>query len=188
MKIKSGDVIIFPTDTVYGMGALVNDIKGQEIIYELKNRPSSKRLSILCASLEDIKKIAIVDIDAERVIKKFMPGGLTLILKTKPEIISDSIHETIGVRIPNHELALRLLEENGPMATTSVNKSGFPPMNDYWKIVKEFGDKVFYVFPNVEVPSKKASTIIDMTVSPYKVLREGEIKLEDILNYLNNNA
>ena len=83
MKIHDGAVIIFPTDTVYGMGAKAFDKKGQEEIYNIKNREMNKRLSILCASIEDIEKIAYLTEDARKLIEHYMPGPLTIILNTK---------------------------------------------------------------------------------------------------------
>lgn len=182
--LNSGEVIIFPTDTVYGIGCSAFDVLAQKRIYEIKKRPKNKRLSILCASLEDIKKIAIVDIDAEKIIKRFMPGALTLILNTQPSLIGEAIFETVGVRIPNHPVALKLLNEHGPLATTSVNFSGFEPLNDYDSIIKEFGDLVDAVYPNNNIVSNVSSTVIDLTKKPYQVLRYGEISLDEILNYL----
>ena len=140
--LNNGEVIIFPTDTVYGIGARINDIEALEKIYEIKKRPKDKRLAVLCSSIDDIEKIAYLNDDALKLINNFMPGGLTVILKTKEEFINDFIFETVAVRIPNHELALRILRENGPMATSSVNISGNRPMNDYLEITKEFADKV----------------------------------------------
>ena len=185
MMIPDGKVIIVPTDTVYGIGAKAFDKVGQDEIYNIKNRSMEKRLSILCANVEDIAKIAHLTPDAIKLIERYMPGALTIILNTKEEVISDFLHETVGVRIPNHPIALRVLKENGPMATTSVNISGEPPMNDYVKIVQEFHNKVYYIYPNAEVPSMVASTVIDMTKTPYALLREGTIKFNEIMEFLN---
>lgn len=184
--LKKGEVIIFPTDTVYGIGASAFDKEAQDRIYEIKRRPESKRLSVLCASKEDILKIADANEKDINVINTFMPGGLTVILNTKKEVISDSIHETVGVRIPNHKLALEILSENGPMATTSVNYSGFAPLNDYDEIVKEFGSLVDKVYENSEVPTKISSTVIDLTSNPIKLLRAGEISFEEVLKVYNS--
>ena len=111
-------VLIFPTDTVYGMGVSIYDKEGQDAIYQIKGRPANKRLSVLCASLEDVEKIAVLTDDAIKLINHYMPGALTIILKSKEEIVSNYIYDTIAVRIPNHPVALRVLKENGPMATT----------------------------------------------------------------------
>lgn len=178
-------VIIFPTDTVYGIGCSVFDKEAQKRIYEIKNRPLNKRLSVLCKDLEQIKQIAVVTSDAEKLINEFMPGGLTLVLESRKELIGEGIFETVGVRIPNHHVALKILEENGPMATTSVNLSGEDPLNDYDEIVNKFMDKVDMIYPNDLKSSKISSTVVNMTISPYELIREGEIRFKDILNFLN---
>lgn len=178
-------VLIFPTDTIYGMGVSIYDKEGQDAIYHIKGRPSNKRLSVLCSSLEDVEKIAYVTSDAVKLINQFMPGGLTIILKAKEEVISKYIYQTIAVRIPNHPVALRILKENGPMATTSVNMSGEASMNDYLEILEKFGDKVFYIYPNAEKISNVASTIIDLTTEPYTLIREGSLKFSEITKFLN---
>ena len=187
MKLNSGDVIIFPTDTVYGIGAKISDSLAMDKIYEIKHRPKEKRLSVLCANIDDIEKIAYVTDLAKRLIKEYMPGGLTLILNSREEVRSEYIFETIAVRIPKHELAIRILTENGPMATTSVNTSGKAPMNDYIEIVKHFGDEVLYVYPNTLVSSKVSSTIVDLTSDEVVLIREGKLKFTEITNFLNNN-
>ena len=186
MKLNNKDVIIFPTDTVYGIGARVGDVEALEKVYNIKKRPKDKRLAVLCASLSDIESIAILDDKARKLIDKYMPGALTIILKSKEEIRNDFIFETVGVRIPNHELALRILRENGPMATSSVNVSGSEPLNDYVEIVKNFASEVLYVYPNADIASKVSSTIIDLSNGECTLIREGDIKFSEIVKFLNN--
>ena len=185
--INDNELIAFPTDTVYGLGAKVYDDLGQERIMELKNRDCSKRFAVLCANLEQIEELAYLDDNARKIIKEFMPGGLTLILKAKNKDIHNyAIDETVAVRIPKHPIAIKLLLENGPLATTSVNLSGEKPMNDYNEINKKFKGKIDYIFsdPTNIKYSNTPSTIIDMT-NELKVIREGAIKLEDILKVIN---
>lgn len=185
MKLNNGDVIIFPTDTVYGIGARISDDLAVSKIYEIKNRPQDKRLAVLCSSLEDIEKVAILNNDAIKLINHFMPGGLTVILNSRPEVRSEFIHETVAVRIPDHELALRILKINGPMATSSVNRSGLAPLNDYVEIVEQFRDEVLCVYPNTQIPSKVSSTIISLVDEKPTLIREGNIKFSEIINFLN---
>ena len=83
----AGRVIIFPTDTVYGIGTQILDLEGIEKIYQIKHRPKEKPLACLCANLKQIEDIAYVSDDARKLIKEFLPGGLTLILKTKEDIL-----------------------------------------------------------------------------------------------------
>lgn len=186
MKIDKGDVIIFPTDTVYGIGAKISDKEALERIYDIKKRPKEKRLAVLCGSLEDINKIAYLNEKAYKLISRYMPGALTIVLKTKEEYVGEFIFDTIAVRIPNHELALRILKENGPLATSSVNISGSAPLNDYIEIVRKFADEVTYVFPNAIESLKVSSTIVDLSTNECLLIREGSIKFSEIIRFLNN--
>ena len=179
--LLNGGVVSFPTDTVYGIGGKIDDLEALEKIYIIKKRPNDKRLAVLCGSLEEIERIAYVNDNALKLIDKFMPGALTIILKSKEEIRNDYIHETIAVRIPNHELALRILNENGAMATSSVNISGSKPLNDYIEIVEKFNNEVLCIYPNVEIPSKVSSTIIDLSGDECTLIRDGSIKFSEIL-------
>ena len=179
-------VIIFPTDTVYGIGTKIFDIDGIEKIYQIKKRPKDKPLACLCANLEQIESIAYVDEKAKKIINKFLPGGLTLILKAKDQNIHNyAIDGTVAVRIPKHPIALKILLENGPLATTSVNLSGQKPLNDFETINETFKGKIDYIFkdPTNIKYSNVPSTIIDMT-NELKVIREGDIKLEEILKII----
>ena len=185
MKLNNGDVIIFPTDTVYGIGARIDDYAALESIYKIKKRPKEKRLAVLCATPFDIDKIAYLNDTAVKLINNYMPGALTIVLKSREEYRNEYIFETVAVRIPNHELALRILKENGPMATSSVNTSGSLPLNDYIEIVKKFGNDVMYVYPNATASSQVSSTIIDLTADTPKLIREGSIKFQEILKFLN---
>jgi len=184
--MDDGELIAFPTDTVYGLGAKVFDSVAQERIMGLKNRDCSKRFAVLCANLEQIEELAYIDDKAKKIINKFLPGGLTLILKAKNKDIHNyAIDDTVAVRIPKHPIALKLLLENGPLATTSVNLSGQKPLNDYDIIKETFKNKIDYIYndpTNIEY-SNVPSTIIDMT-SDLKVIREGDIKLEEILKII----
>lgn len=184
--LKIGEVIIFPTDTVYGMGCSAFDLRAQKRMYEIKNRPEEKRFSVLFSSIDEIKEFAIIDERAEKLMKKFFPGGLTLILNTNPKIKDFYVFNTMGVRIPNHPLAKKLLEENGPMANSSVNISGSEPLNDYDEIVKNFQDKVDKIYPNDMPLEKVSSTVIDLTKEEIGYIREGNIKFSEIEEVLAN--
>lgn len=179
-------IIIFPTDTVYGIGTSVYDKASMEKIFEIKKRPKDKPLAVLCASLEQIEEIAIVNDAAKKLIDAFMPGGLTIVLKAREEVQKSFMHETIGVRIPNHNLAISVLKENGPMATTSVNESGKQSLNDYNIIKEQYDDLVDEILPpDGETSSNLASTVISLIDDTPKVLRQGAITLDLINKVLN---
>ena len=180
----AGRVIIFPTDTVYGIGCKIRDLDGIERIYNIKHRPKEKPLACLCASLEQIKEIAEVDKVSEALIHKFLPGGFTVILKSKREIHNLIGYPTIGVRIPNHKIALDILKENGPMLTTSVNESGAVPLNEYDEIVKEYEGMVDKIYDTNTESMNKPSTVVLITDGCVKILREGPVSKEEIEHFL----
>lgn len=170
-------VLIFPTDTVYGIGTPIFDLDGINRIYEIKNRDRSKPLACLCSDLEQISSIAYVTDFALKLINKYLPGALTIILKSK-EVVKNKIgYETIGVRIPNNEIALNILRENGPMLTTSVNESGSVPINEYDEIVLKYSDLVDEIYMTDSESSNISSTVVLCINDEIKVLREGEIKI-----------
>ncbi len=178
-KLK-GKIIAFPTDTVFGVGALIDDEVAINKIYDMKERDFNKPLAILASKIEDIMPYIEKPCDkALDYMNKYWPGALTIIFK-KSNKVSASITkglDTIAFRIPNNEDALRLLHKTGPLATTSVNISGDAPINDYIEIEKVFGDKIDYLFAKNAVSSNKSSTIIDASTENIKVLRQGEINV-----------
>lgn len=178
-KDIKGKVICFPTDTVYGVGCLVNDSESIERIYELKERDYSKPLAILTGSLDINKYVKNVSSKAKELMEQYWPGALTLIFK-KTDLIPDSVTSnlnTVGLRMPNSQIALKILKHFGLMATTSINISGMPPLNDFDEIVKNFSDKIDYIVSDREVLSTVSSTVVDATSDNLKVLRQGKIKI-----------
>lgn len=177
-------VIIFPTDTVYGIGTSIYNKNGIDRIYKIKKRDRSKPLAVLCANLEQIEEIAYVNDHHKKIIQKFLPGSLTIILKAKKPIVDNMGIDTVGVRIPNYDLTLEILKEVGPMATTSVNDSGCLELNDYLEIKDKYNDLVDLILkPTTQPRSLQPSTIIDMS-GELKLLRLGSISFEHIKKIL----
>ncbi len=177
-------VVIFPTDTVYGIGCPIFDIEGIHKIYDIKHRSLEKPLACLCANLEQIESIAEVNEQIKKLIVTFLPGPLTLILKSKQEVYTKIGYRTIGVRIPNCKLAQHLLNENGPMLTTSVNESGEVPLNTYDEIKLKYQDMVDEIYDSTESSSNLSSTVVDFTQEEIRLLREGSITLKQIKDRL----
>ena len=173
-------IIAFPTDTVFGIGAIINDLVGIDKIYELKERDSSKPLAILAGSIEDI--LPYIEKPTEEllnIMKKHWPGALTIVFKKTdkvPNVVTRGL-DTVAFRIPNNPDALKLLSITGPLATTSVNKSGEAPLNTFEAIEDMFGDKIDYLYTKNYPSSNVSSTIIDVTGEEIKVLRQGEISV-----------
>lgn len=175
-------VVIMPTDTVYGIGCGIYDLKARKRIYDIKNRSYDKPLAVLCADIKQIEEIVEVSSLAKKLIERFMPGPLTIILKAKPEVYEKSGYETIGVRIPKNDTAIRILRSNGPMTTTSVNESGEEPMNDASKIKKVYGKLVDEIYEESNfVSSNIASTVVDCSNNMLELVRLGEISLSELI-------
>ncbi len=175
-------VIIFPTDTVYGIGTPIFDTLGIKKIYEIKHRDYSKPLACLCYDLKQIESICYVSDLARKLINKYLPGALTIILDAKEEVVDKIGYKTIGVRIPDCQIALDILRKNGPMLTTSVNSSGEKAMNDYEQIVKCYGSLVDKIYKADGFSSSIASTVIRVIGDNIEVLREGEITEAELKN------
>ena len=169
-----GKVIAYPTDTVFGIGAMIDDLEAINKIYKLKKRSSDKPLAILASKVEDILPyIEMPSEDIFNIMKKYWPGALTIIFKKKHSISSQVVSkiDTIAFRIPNNAITLNILEKTGPLATTSVNISGDNPIN------KLFGDKIDYLLVKNVNSSNISSTIIDVSDNHLKIVRQGEIKI-----------
>lgn len=175
----NNNLYIFPTDTVYGLGAKLYDFEAINQIYQLKGRDFNKPISVLCSSFEQIEEFAVLTDEAKKIGTKFWPGALTLILKTNPNYYNLTKEETIGVRIPNHQTALKLINELGPLKTTSINKSGEEPMNDYNEIVETYGHLVKNIYENNEIISKTSLTVIDLT-NNFNVIRLGDLTVDEL--------
>ena len=173
-----GKVIVFPTDTVYGLGAMINDKEGIDKIYQIKQRNYSKPLSILVSN-KDVSPYIYDNKKVVDLIDKYWPGALTIIAKKK-DIVSDYITSglnTVGLRMPNNEISLKIINHFGPLATTSVNISGDEPLNDINEIEEYFGDVVDYIVIDKTKFSKVSSTVVQCVDDGYKVIRNGDIKL-----------
>ncbi|MGD9761233.1 MAG: L-threonylcarbamoyladenylate synthase [Candidatus Izemoplasmatales bacterium] len=169
-------IIIFPTDTVYGIGCLLDDLTAVKRIYEIKQRDYSKPMAILCYDINDVKKVVhpLTELKDEWISK--WPGKLTLIFK-KNKLVSDLItanKDTVGVRIPNHEVSLNLLKKFGPMVVTSLNLSSEPSIL-LFKDVLKYESLVDFIIDGGDLNSD-ASTVYD-TINKI-TLRKGDIIIE----------
>ena len=180
--IIDGGVVIFPTDTVYGVAANSLDETAIKKLFDLKERNDNKPICVLTSSVDKIKKIAYVRDEEQKIIDKYMPGALTIILDKK-EIVSDVLTsglKTVGVRIPNNEIALRILDKlEYPLATTSANISGMEAAVKKEDLIKEFEGKVDIIIDGGITDLKVSSTIVKIKNNEIEVLRQGTIKITD---------
>lgn len=167
-----GKVIVFPTDTVYGIGSMIDDKEGVSKIYNLKHRDKNKPLANLAYSSEQIKEYVNIPNPKTLELMKLWPGALTIIFNKK-HIYNNEL-PTIAFRIPNSNTALTILKHFGVMAVTSMNLSGSEPLNNIDDIIKNFENEIDYLVIDEEKHSNISSTIIDVTKDPFVVLRKGE--------------
>jgi L-threonylcarbamoyladenylate synthase len=173
-QLRKGNIIIYPTDTIYGFGVDATNSLSIKKLNILKGRQTP--LSIMINNIKSIEKYAFLDQKQSLSISKILPGPYTILLKARKSILSKLVQQgskKIGIRIPKNEFCLKLLSEfNAPIITTSVNKHGEKSINDINLIEKIFFDINIYE-DNINKNSK-GSTIVDFTETPYKVIRNGE--------------
>ena len=180
--IENGGVIIFPTDTVYGIGCNPYNVNAVKKIYEIKSREKIKSLPVLASSIEIVKQISIIDEFTENIIKKYWPGPLTLILKLKDKNLKKSLNleDKIAVRIPNSLCTLKLLNKCNLLVGTSANVSGDSSFIDPQECMKNVKNYDIFVDGGI-ITSKGESTIIEIENEKIHVIREGALKKEDIV-------
>ena len=182
--LQKGGLAAFPTDTVYGLGALAFDGKAVESIYLAKDRPIEKAIPILIGDIADLEKVSndITDV-VRRLTSQFWPGPLTIIIPKKPTLPeSVSATDTVGVRIPDHPVARALLRSTGPMAVTSANISGQPSPSDAQEVFEQLNGRIELIIDGGKTSGGVPSTLVDCTSDEIRVLREGPISLEQILS------
>jgi L-threonylcarbamoyladenylate synthase len=170
--IREGGVVAFPTDTVYGLGAAADDEVARRRIYRIKGRPVGLPLILMVAAESQLEGWVHVDSRAEALVRRWWPGPLTLILHAKGG-------GTLGVRIPQHKVALELLRAAGPLMTTSANLHGKDPAMTAVEAGALTG--VAAVLDGGKAPGGTASTVLDLTGPEPHVLREGAIATPELL-------
>ena len=181
--LNNDKIVVFPTETVYGIGGNALKVEVINKLFQAKKRNYGKPISLLVGSIDKIKNIACVDKNEEKIIKAFMPGELTLVLKKKA-CVNDLVtagKNTVGVRIPNHNIALCILNKvDFPLATSSANISGENNIADFDEIVSDLKDYVdIFIKGNIS-DDLKASTVVELNNDIVNILREGKISKIDI--------
>jgi L-threonylcarbamoyladenylate synthase len=189
--VLRGELIVFPTDTVYGVGAAPHDPSATARVFDAKRRPRDLTLPVLSASLEVARTLARFDDRAERLANALWPGPLTLVLpRTRVSLAWDlgGHAGTIGLRVPSHPLAFAVLSAAGPLAATSANRSGAPPAGTCDELHAAFGDLVA-VYLCQEAPLAGAvSTVLDLTHRDARILRAGGVDAAHIAQLLGDGA
>ena len=182
----SGGLVAFPTDTVYGVGALAFDNAAVLSIFAAKDRPAEKAIPVLIADPEDLGKVTPeVPQVAARLASRFWPGPLTLVVAKHPHLPEAvSALPTIGVRIPDHPVARALLRAAGPMAVTSANLSGQPSPSTAQAVFAQLGGRIALIIDGGETPGGVPSTVVDCVGAEPRILRQGPVSQEEIRTFL----
>ena len=181
-QLDKSQVVAFPTETVMGLGIYFDDPKAYQLLNKIKNRPEDKPYTLMLGDVKDIEKYAYLSNQDLKIVKAFMPGPVTLLLKAKENVPEYVTHNTgvIGIRVPALQLVCDFINYCGkPLLVPSANKSGEKPALTWLEVKQVFGNEVAYVFDSDSL-RQSPSTIIDLTSEQVKILREGPISLEDI--------
>ena len=180
-KIKDGGIIVFPTDTVYGIGCDPYNKKPISRLYEIKKRKKTKQFPVLGLSKMELEKIAEFNTLEEKIAEKFWPGQVTLVLKVKDEKIRQSLclDKKIAVRVPNNQCVLSLLKECKLLVGTSANISGTTPFTDPNECSKNLTRYDLLIDGGI-IPNQSESTIVEIVGDDIKILREGNVPEKEI--------
>lgn len=184
--LTSGDIVSIPTDTVYELIADVSYTGAADRIFAMKRRTREEELSVLVDDIDQALALTLgAPIAAERLMEKFWPGPLTLVLPRHPDFVADlgSDDATVGLRCPDKAIARLLAEEFGPVAMTTANVKGQQPATTAQQVVDIFGEAVELVLDGGECNDGPA-TVVDVTGSEPKLLREGAVAWVDIQNVI----
>lgn len=181
--LKNGELIVYPTDTLYGLGADIYNDNALRKVFKVKKRPFNDPLSVAVPNYSELEKIAYVDKRTQQLVEKFLPGKLTLILK-KNESISEIVTgglDNVAIRIPDSKTALEILTSFGPITATSANIHGLKTPYIINEINMQLKDNVAVYLDNGRLKGQP-STIVDLTNDSVRILRKGAIPEKDILD------
>jgi L-threonylcarbamoyladenylate synthase len=187
--LQLGGLVAFPTDTVYGVGALAFNRIAVESIYAAKDRPEEKAIPVLIGDAYDLVKVsAELPEIALKLAARFWPGPLTLVVPKHPELSEAvSATATVGVRMPDHPVARALLRLAGPMAVTSANISGKPSPSTAQEVFSQLGGRIALIIDGGKTPGGIPSTVVDCVGAEPQVIRAGPIPESEILAVSGNN-
>ncbi len=186
--LKNDGIIALPTDTLYALSASIESSKGIEKVFDIKGRSYNSPISLLIDSSDQLKKYTQeIPKETWNLIEEFWPGPLTIILKSSPEVPNILLAQTgkVGLRIPNSIVARKIIGKLGSAITgTSVNISGQADMISHIDIKNTFGNKIDLIIENSIQKTNVASTILDLTIKPAIIIREGFIPKKIIQNFI----
>jgi L-threonylcarbamoyladenylate synthase len=188
--LREGGIILYPTDTIYGLGLNAHNPAALARLYALKGRPDGKPVSVLIPNLEVAATLGTLSDDAQLLAKTFLPGPLTLVLplRTETALATSREQTTVGIRIVNHPFCKQLTAAaNFPITATSANRSGEPTATTVADILAQFGaaaNDIDLIIDGGTLASGTPSTVVDTTVVPPALLRAGALPWGEVLRVL----
>jgi len=182
--LRGGGIVALPTDTVYGIGVALDAERGIERLFEAKRRPADRAIMLLLDAAEQARAVGAWPPAAAALAEAFWPGGLTVVVdqlpgaNLPPELTAG--RPTIGLRMPDHACPRALAAAVGPLPVTSANLSGRPPARDAAEIADQLGDAVDCIVDGGPAHGGPASTVVDCTIDPVRILRVGAIPEDDV--------
>ena len=180
---KRGDLVVLPTDTVYGLGTDAFSQKGPQKLLAAKGRDRNMPIPVLVGHVKALDGLAQrVDAVTKALAEAFWPGALTIVVKAQPTLRWDlgETNQTVALRMPLNPIAIELLNAVGPMAVSSANKTGEPAATNVDEAIAQLGEAVTIYLDGGQTPGNVASTIVDVSSGEIKLLRQGAIPLEEI--------
>ena len=171
--VISGGTIVYPTETVYGIGANALDEQAVLRVFQIKKRPMSMPIFLAVSSLEMLDRVAEIEADDREILKRLMPGPVSVLVKRKsvvPNVLTAG-SPLVGIRFPDHEVALRIIDAAGPITSTSANRTGSPPPASVDEVSPEIADRVEMVLDGGKCKFGQPSTLLDLTNR--KIIRPG---------------
>ena len=177
--VKKGGVVIFPTDTAFGVGCRMDNEQAVDKLFKLRQRPETQAVPVLVSSIEMAQKYLLtIGDDVKKLMKTYWPGALTIVLPCKTKMVPRLVRaggQTLGVRMADHLVPLSIINSIGvPILGPSANFHGRPTPYKYEELDKEFINQVDYVVSG-ECPVGMVSTVVDCSVKPWKIIRQGAI-------------
>jgi L-threonylcarbamoyladenylate synthase len=180
--LSSARPVAFPTDTVYGLGAAYDNPQAIEALYVIKGRDTAKAIAVLIGSPEALELVTgPINDRAQQLTERYWPGPLTLVLPRRQGLPDNlSPRHTIGVRMPNHPVALELLRQCGPLAVTSANLSGMPDARTAQEVEAQLSGRIPLILDGGRTPGGMPSTVVDCTGAELALIRPGPISIDDL--------
>lgn len=184
--LADGRLIVYPTETVYGIGADIYNESAVKNLYVTKKRPFDMPLSVAVSDKAMLEKIAVLNENADKLVKAFLPGPLTIIIKKQPDVpdIVTSSSQKVGIRIPDNRFALELIRRTGPIVATSANLHSHPDAVDVDAAITDFGDSVDTYVDAGKCTLGQPSTIVWLMDKEVEIVRPGAIPVEKIKEVL----